>query len=578
LREVAYGDPGTIAVARVEVMRSFGSLCVAPVYLIVAIALILHASQLGMAAQDPVSVATPAEGSPLNTALAARIPFVGCESDGQSGQVSAPLGPSKVVDIDAQVAQGLAYYESMNRFGVLAPRGWYCLGTYGSNGDSLFVSPEPIDLSKLISTESTGFTGPLLQLSRSDGGTSGRFAVAKTVARVFPAHRDFVTKVVEEGIEPATSFPFGAYPKDQLIYKSDGVVEYQTPAQTDGLGTDSLLLRDDDPISGVVVLLTGPASDLDLLQLSVRLPPAQFGLTESIVRQLESDTASQSQGAPNSVSTDQDATAIPSSTRPETARDFPAPKETLPQGYSIDTSEDERAAVHLVLFLVSLIVLAAAIVAVLIVLPIRQRHAMLATADAIIDKHADQLVRRRFQLVRNDYYGKPQFAEWDKEMEYFITQHIRPSLSIPEASVLEREHAAIVYKIKEHIERVIQERPSFSRVPESMTPSGFESFCAEQLRLAGWDAHVTRRSRDQGVDVIAEKAGVRIVFQCKLYSGPVGNKAVQEVAAGRAYERADYGAVVTNSRYTSAAEQLASTNGVLLLHYTDLLKVEGLLR
>jgi restriction system protein len=53
------------------------------------------------------------------------------------------------------------------------------------------------------------------------------------------------------------------------------------------------------------------------------------------------------------------------------------------------------------------------------------------------------------------------------------------------------------------------------------------------------------------------KNNVRVVLQCKLYGGPVGNKAVQEAAAGRAHERADFGIVVTNNRYTSAAEQLA---------------------
>src|ERR1700730_11505635 len=66
--------------------------------------------------------------------------------------------------------------------------------------------------------------------------------------------------------------------------------------------------------------------------------------------------------------------------------------------------------------------------------------------------------------------------------------------------------------------------------------------------------------RDQGVDVVAEKNGIRLVLQCKLYSRPVGNKAVQEAAAARAHEAADYGVVVSNNRYTQDAQQLASTN------------------
>ena len=85
------------------------------------------------------------------------------------------------------------------------------------------------------------------------------------------------------------------------------------------------------------------------------------------------------------------------------------------------------------------------------------------------------------------------------------------------------------------------------------------------------------QSRDQGVDVVAEKDDVRVVIQCKKYARPVGNKSVQEVAAARAHEQARYGIVVTNNRYTPAAEQLASTNGILLLHYSDLQNLHNLI-
>jgi restriction system protein len=57
----------------------------------------------------------------------------------------------------------------------------------------------------------------------------------------------------------------------------------------------------------------------------------------------------------------------------------------------------------------------------------------------------------------------------------------------------------------------------------------------------------------------------------------VGNKAVQEVTAAKNHERADYAAVVTNNRYTLPAEQLAATNGVLLLHYADLARLDEIL-
>lgn len=220
----------------------------------------------------------------------------------------------------------------------------------------------------------------------------------------------------------------------------------------------------------------------------------------------------------------------------------------------------------------------AVVVFVKVILPERNRKILINKAYATIDKHGDQLARSRAQLVRPDAYGKPILDKWIVEKNYFINQHIAPSLTIQEQAILGRERAEITQVISQRIEQVAQYRAVFETFSDRMTPVEFESFCAEQLRRTGWDAHVTRQSRDQGVDVIAEKDGLRIVLQCKLYSNPVGNKAVQEAVAGKAFERAKYCAVVSNSSYTSAAEQLASTNGVLLLHYSELKRIETLFR
>ncbi|HVN17333.1 MAG TPA: hypothetical protein VMU05_01125 [Dongiaceae bacterium] len=94
--------------------------------------------------------------------------------------------------ISAGAAERLAYYKAEYGVGVLAPRGWHCFGTYGSNGATLYVSPDPINAADLLSTSWKGFAGPAIQISVAEGGTSGRFEVAKTIARVFPKHKAFV--------------------------------------------------------------------------------------------------------------------------------------------------------------------------------------------------------------------------------------------------------------------------------------------------------------------------------------------------------------------------------------------------
>lgn len=214
------------------------------------------------------------------------VPLVGCGSDGQVGPQEAPKGTRKSVPIRPKAAQKLAFYTSAEGVGVLAPRGWYCFGVYGSGGESLFVSPRPIDTATIFSTGRRGFAGPTIEISYSIGDTSGRFVVAEIIARVFPAYQAFVKDTMEMFDQPASSFPSGPYPKDRLTYKSKTVVEYRTPAQTDGLGTHSSLKKNSNSIDGVAILV---GQTPDLLLLSVRLPADLTGLTSSIVLQVEHD-------------------------------------------------------------------------------------------------------------------------------------------------------------------------------------------------------------------------------------------------------------------------------------------------
>lgn len=104
--------------------------------------------------------------SPERTAVS--VPFVGCKSDGQIGPLDVPKGTNPSVLISLRAAQNLAYYSAFGEgVGVLAPRGWYCFGAYGSSGSALLVSPRPIDTASMFSTWD-GLAG----YSR-DGGRTG---------------------------------------------------------------------------------------------------------------------------------------------------------------------------------------------------------------------------------------------------------------------------------------------------------------------------------------------------------------------------------------------------------------------
>lgn len=90
----------------------------------------------------------------------------------------------------------------------------------------------------------------------------------------------------------------------------------------------------------------------------------------------------------------------------------------------------------------------------------------------------------------------------------------------------------------------------------------FEQHLAEAFRLHGYDVKPTGQTGDQGVDLIVTMAGGRrVAVQAKCYTGAVGNDAVQQAFAGKAFHGCDACVVVTNSEFTRAARELASKIG-----------------
>jgi hypothetical protein len=219
----------------------------------------------------------------------ATVPLVGCKSDGMLGPQEPPPDGIIHLDLDRDIAKYMSYYTAQDeKGGALAPRGWYCFGIYGSSGASLFISPNPINQKLFFDPESKwkGFDGPIVLLSFTNGDTSGRFEVAEVISRVFPDYAYFVRNVEEMfDFFEATTEP---YPDDLLNYKSKGVVEFRTAAQSEGLGARGETIRPNDRQIDGVAMLTGDAPNL--VMLSVRLPEELTKLVQPIVSQAELDT------------------------------------------------------------------------------------------------------------------------------------------------------------------------------------------------------------------------------------------------------------------------------------------------
>ena len=98
-----------------------------------------------------------------------------------------------------------------------------------------------------------------------------------------------------------------------------------------------------------------------------------------------------------------------------------------------------------------------------------------------------------------------------------------------------------------------------------MTGEQFEHFCASLLRANGFrNVKVTQTSGDYGIDVLAQKGMDSYAIQCKCYSSPVGNHAVQEAFSGAAYYGHRIPVVMTNQEFTAAAIETAERIGVRL--------------
>lgn len=115
------------------------------------------------------------------------------------------------------------------------------------------------------------------------------------------------------------------------------------------------------------------------------------------------------------------------------------------------------------------------------------------------------------------------------------------------------------------IERKIVLRWKMKKIDKA-TGTQFEKYLKYLFEENGYRVRHTGKSGDYGADLILYSSNPKekIVVQAKRYRQPVGQEAVREAVAAVAYYKADRAMVVTNSKFTPAAQQLAKSNHVTL--------------
>ena len=210
-------------------------------------------------------------------------------------------------------------------------------------------------------------------------------------------------------------------------------------------------------------------------------------------------------------------------------------------------------------------------------------------AISISEQESNKLVSFSEKVIINELSELIQYCD-KKQTKIDRKKECFDSLKETYLQIIDNKYIndSIKRRIKETLKYLVKKYPIYCEedlfdtekevktilVFDNLSGEEFEEWCASLLRKSGFtDIETTSVTGDQGVDIIADKFGVRYAIQCKCYSQDVGNASVQEVTAGREYYKCDIGVVMTNSYFTSSAKQLAVANKIRLWDRDKLLEM-----
>lgn len=109
---------------------------------------------------------------------------------------------------------------------------------------------------------------------------------------------------------------------------------------------------------------------------------------------------------------------------------------------------------------------------------------------------------------------------------------------------------------------------------DSMSGVEFEHHVAQLLARQGYTNVSLTEQYDYGVDIVADRDGIRWGIQVKRYSGLVKAEAVRQVVTGLRLYGCDRAMVITNSTFSNVARRLAEGNDCVLIDRSNFNKLE----
>lgn len=184
-----------------------------------------------------------------------------------------------------------------------------------------------------------------------------------------------------------------------------------------------------------------------------------------------------------------------------------------------------------------------------------------------IEENKELLVTKKRIYLKEDEFGDIDTSEWIDYLQRFaVRRNLYKESNYPDdleavinyikiLNLDNFEGKAISYLLAlwGHFERKDDKYASI------YTGVDFELYLKTLIeeQLEGAYVETTPASGDHGADLLVRFRGIVVAVQAKYYTGSVGNAAVQEIHSGMGFYDADYGMVVTQSKYTEHAKSLA---------------------
>ena len=121
------------------------------------------------------------------------------------------------------------------------------------------------------------------------------------------------------------------------------------------------------------------------------------------------------------------------------------------------------------------------------------------------------------------------------------------------------------YRQHQHFREQLARQHIEDRRLDRLSPRGFEELVKRLFEAMGYTGRLTPPGPDEGVDLVLQRKGEKVVVQCKRHRNPVGQPVVRDLYDALLHQEADRAYLVTTSTFTEPATRWAEGKPLQLI-------------